>query len=91
MFIQAIGAVIAGWLAHQLDPFIEGLHTDSALLRIMSRYGTGVLGNWPVFDLFLHALGLSEAERRKANVAFILSFVFFGIGVFIGRVVRSVQ
>lgn len=90
MFIQAIVAIAAGIAAHQADPLIENLHTDSTTLKLLSRYGTGVLLNWPMFDLFLKMFGLDEATRRLANLSYILSFVFFGIGVFIGRVVRSV-
>ena len=74
-----------------LQAIIERLHTDSVTLRFMSRYGVGVVGNWPMFDLFLRAVGVSDEERHKANVAYLVSFVFFGIGVFLGRVVRSVQ
>ncbi len=91
MFLHAIVAIVAGIAAHQLDPFIEGLHTDSENLKMMSRYGTGVLGNWPMFDLFLRFLGLDDAARRIANIAYLISFIFFGIGVFMGRVVRSVS
>ncbi len=91
MFIQAIVAVIAGIAAHQTDPLIERLHTDSATLKLMSRYGVGVLGNWPMFDLCTRMLGLNEEQRRTANIGYIFSFIFFGIGVFIGRVVRSVS
>jgi hypothetical protein len=91
MFLHAIVAIIAGIAAHQTDPLIEGLHTDSATLKLLARYGTGVLGNWPMFDLFLRFLGLDEAARQLANIGYIISFIFFGIGVFTGRVVRSVS
>lgn len=91
MILHAIVAIIAGIAAHQTDPLIENLNTDSSTLRMMSRYGIGVIGNWPMFDLFMRFMGLSESDRRVANICYVISFTFFGVGVFIGRVVRSVS
>lgn len=91
MFGQAIFAVVWGIFLHQSEPFILALHTNSEVMRLMSRYGVGVIGTAPVFDIFMKLLGLDKKTRLMAMVAYFLSFIFVGIGVFIGRVPRNLN
>lgn len=91
MFGQSIMAIVIGVGLHQTEPLIEKLNTDSETLKLMSRYSVGVLGNIPTFDLFMRLLGLDKKTRLMALIAYVLSFVFVGIGVFLGRVPRNLN
>lgn len=90
--IQAILAVAMGLGLHFVaDPIIRLIKTDSDALKLLSRYGTGVLGTWPVVKCFLRQTNLDEEDRKAASNTFLLSFIFVGIGVFVARAMRSMD
>lgn len=90
MIGQAIASASWGAMLHLSDFFIEAIRTDSAALKLFSRYGVGVLGNLPTFDLFLRYVGLDDKSRKLAHIAYVLSFVFLGIGVVVARTMRHI-
>lgn len=91
MYGQTIFAVILGIVLHQTEPIILSLNTDSEMVRLLSRYGVGVIGTAPAFDLFMKMMGLDKKARLSALVAYFLGFIFVGIGVFLGRVPRNIN
>lgn len=89
MFAHALATSILGIFLHQTEPLIESMDTTSDSLRLMSRYGVGVLGNLPAFNWFMKYVGIDAKTRRLVNLAYVVSFVFLGVGVFAARVLQS--
>ena len=90
MFGQALATIVWRSGLHLTDFLIEAIRTDSGALKLFSRYGVGVLGNMPTFDLFLRYVGVEKRERKLALIAYVLSFVFLGIGIIVARAVRHI-
>lgn len=89
MLAHAVATTILGIFLHQTEPLIESMNTDSESLRLMSRYGIGVLGNLPAFNWFMKYIGIDVKTRRLVALAYVVSFVFLGIGVFAARALQS--
>lgn len=91
MIGHAIATAILGIFLHQTEPLIVALKTNSDSLKLMSRYGIGVLGNIPSFNAFMKYVGIEAQTRRLVLVVYVVSFVFLGIGVFVARVLQSLD
>lgn len=84
----ALLAIADGLFLHQWNRFIESLRTSDTIKRLC-RYALGVLGTWPMFVLFLKEQQNGHKYNVRESVAYVLSFVFVGIGVFVGYVIDS--
>lgn len=88
LIIIALLAVANGLFLHQWNRVVNALRTSDTIKRLC-RYSIGVLGTWPIFIVFLKEQHNGVKYHVRESAAYVLSFVFVGIGVFIGYVIDS--
>lgn len=75
-------AVMTGLALHQTERVIAHLDTGSVTIKRLCRYAIGILGTKPIYEAM-------KKDEKTRDQAFVLSFVFVGIGVLLGYVADS--
>ena len=75
-------AVIVGVTLHQTEKIVARLDTDSVTIKRLFRYAIGILGTKPIYEAM-------RKNEKTQDQAYILSFVFVGLGVLLGYIADS--
>lgn len=82
--IELLAGIILGITAHQAERITRRMPDG---WQQMTNYGIGWLAVYPLFGFVFKRITGSAYDR--ARIAYILSGVFFGVGVGIGRVIDA--
>lgn len=87
--IELVIGIAWGLITHQAERITRRIPGG---WQEMTNYGIGVLCVFPFFNI-VHARipNMTSQPRQKAQIAYILSFVFFGVGVGIGRILDALR
>jgi len=82
MAVFFIAVMAAGYALHQTSRVTKTLPDG---WNTLTDYAIGVMGVLPFFDITLKLLGFTDEQILKASMAYLATFVTFGVGVSWGR------
>ena len=85
--IELLAGILWGLLVHQTERVTKRIPDG---WQSMTNYGIGWIAVFPFFDfVFRRIPNMVSQPREKARIAFILSGVFFGVGVGLGKLIDA--
>jgi uncharacterized membrane-anchored protein YitT (DUF2179 family) len=86
--IDILAGIALGLLAHQTERITRRMPDG---WRPLTNYGIGYLGIYPFFCWLFKRTPQSATPDERARIAYILSGVFFGLGVGIAYVIDALR